>query len=255
MGSNPLEMWLNFLNTCQTQGGTNAFAKSTADAWQAPAAYWQTVASIMGTRAQTTSKILENAPKHLQAIASAKSWPEYVGASMAWYGECMASAIQLDTTTQAQRAGLWNQWSHLAARNTPQQQCPTPQQTPTQTSTQTAKQPEQPKAFIPAPQPIPPRPQPMPIRVPQPAPPPPVINTLPRPSYTPISTPLTPQPANNVVAEIKPEPQQEMPLLTGTHSSTAHSVMRSSTGATVAASAAARRSVVARRSQRRRSPR
>ncbi|MBI1308743.1 MAG: hypothetical protein GC129_02645 [Proteobacteria bacterium] len=270
---NPYLTWLQTLQNSGTgyQQALTNWQKAVADAWQTPSAYWQTVGSIQAERADALAQWWSQAPAHAAKVMQAQGWPQWVGATMEWQGHTIAQAINLSTSTDAYRANLWQQWVNLAMRNAPAMPVsaqPVPQSAPRQQPTAQpraqAQQAAQPQASVPAPQPLPQpapfKPQPAPTRRDdQPSAPPakPVVNV----AHVQVQAPRP------VFAQTTAPAAQDMPLLnsaTGTHGSpspaavispTATSVMRSSTGSTIAAAAAARRSVVARRQSRRRTPR
>jgi hypothetical protein len=272
--NNPFTTWLNQSN------------QSVSDFWQAPAAYWQTVAGIMSARSQTTSQITTQAISTAQQCTQA-GWPQAVGLWSQFYGQSLQQLTQLNMHTHQQRMALLQQWQNLSARNTYTPSITDffttsnqPFSATTPTTTQAASSYTYiPGTFIPGPRPN--------TSQASSAPSPANQATLPSiPAQTKLATPAIPlqtklaQPAIPEQKQFTPPsiPQQKhlepsIPLqtafatprattqavvasmgnaaLANVVSSTANSVARSSIGATAASAAAARRSVVARRATRR----
>lgn len=337
--SHPMETftatWLKSIEQLgKGQTPMQQWQKATADFWQSPVSYWQSVASMMGHNTNTVQALFSSTPEMFQKLAASKSWPEWVGNAMAVQGQLATTLLNAGTTSAAFRNGMMKEWMSLASRNMPQfggwsvgtsapvMHVATPSAAPSVVPapvalTKPAAAPkvekvEEPKAAAPAPKPVlavvPPAPKPepkpepkaevkaepkaeakpvlkQPVKLFSPAekpsvPPAPSVAFSAKPVLAtergqrkPLFTQMpalaslqqagaTTAVASNVTS-IAPQPETpspEMPLLSGTTgtpviSSTATSVMRAASGATIAAAAAARRSVVARRQSRSRRPR
>jgi hypothetical protein len=88
-----------------------------ADFWQANAAYWQTVADIMGARAATASNWWQALPQQFQALAQAQGWPAVMEQFSRWQQQNWLAAWHLNVDTLHQRSHLWDEWQALAQRN------------------------------------------------------------------------------------------------------------------------------------------
>jgi hypothetical protein len=269
------------LNTLLEQGGAW---------WQGPAAYWQTVASIMNLRSQALQSTLSLGVDTWQNILKSQSWPEAVKIMTAAQGQAWCQGVNLNAFTTQQRALLLQQLRLLASRGASE----IPQ--PGTTSAGATSRPAEPQAkgteaqaktqLAAAPSSQPPvylkgtfYPAKPPITAPQTAangnqaggqgegePKPAAINqTTNKEVVAPLVSPTQ--------AEVKVNPQA-MPIVSppavGMEGATGgdgtnlfqlglprtvsvtgeNSVMRSSSGAAIGASAATRRSVIARRNQR-----
>jgi hypothetical protein len=211
--------------------------------WQGPAAYWQTVASIMNSRGQTLDILTQHNLQLGQQLSRCRSWADCVGAWASWQASCFTTCTNLALTTHQQRQALWQTWQLLATRQTPaacfSAWSPTVVPAPAAPVAQPLKatQPQNAPALVPA----------------APAQPGPTQAVQPAPSQVaPVSAPQPKVVAPMSVAELNPSPTPAAhPLPFPTISRTGDAgVVRSGTGATIAAAAATRRSVVARRTQR-----
>jgi hypothetical protein len=88
-----------------------------ADFWQANAAYWQTVADIMGARAATASNWWQALPQQWQAMAQAQGWPAVMEQFSRAQQQNWLAAWHLNVDTLHQRSHLWEEWQALAQRN------------------------------------------------------------------------------------------------------------------------------------------
>ena len=88
-----------------------------ADFWQGHAAYWQTVADIMGARASTASNWWQALPEQWQAVAKAQGWPAVMEQFVAWQQQNWLAAWHLGVDTHHQRTHLFEQWQKMAERN------------------------------------------------------------------------------------------------------------------------------------------
>lgn len=119
--NNLFTLWLQTQSGPQSQYQQNlqTWHKLVSDYWQMPAAYWQTVSSIMGARASTLHWWWQNLPVQTVEYSNCKSWPEFCGQAMRWYGQQVVQAVNLGVATQTYRSGLLNEWQTLAQRNLP----------------------------------------------------------------------------------------------------------------------------------------
>ncbi len=234
-------------------------------AWQGPSAYWQTVAGIMNQRGQTADALFGLQLQALQKFASCRSWADYVGACSQLQAQCVLQFTELTVHTQQQRQNLWQTWQLLATRQAPsnlfsQWSAGLPHTAQAQPTVSTSKAEVKSSVAQPA---ATAAPNPSRVNVPTvPAAtikPETKLERLPLPEAAPaVSAPQTQaklqaeqSTAMPVAETVSTAPSSPQPLPFPTISRTGDaSVVRSGTGATIAAAAATRRSVIARRSQR-----
>jgi hypothetical protein len=96
-----------------------ANCESCSTLWQGPAAYWQTVASIMNLRAQCTQKLLETGAQGITAALSSPSPAQAVGQIAQSYATVFTLLTDLNLNTHQQRLALWRQLQLLATRAAP----------------------------------------------------------------------------------------------------------------------------------------
>lgn len=253
--------------------------QAVASFWQIPAAYWQTVGSIMGARSQTATAMATTLHETAQKTMSSQSLPECVGLWASCWGQNIQQLTQLNMHTHQNRMALMQQCQHLITRSW--MDASTAITTPTQHTSPTPASASQPRAMSHSPSPTFMRGTFIPAATKTPATVQPSIPLqtgfakahIPAqkelaspviPSQTKLAAPAIPQ-QQRIMPAIPQQtsfatPRQTEQMVTASMgnaalspvvSTTANSVVRSATGHTVAASAAARRSVVARRNTRR----
>jgi hypothetical protein len=206
------------------------------------------VASIMNSRGQTLDAITQQNLQLGQQLSQCRSWADCVGAWASWQASCFTACTNLTLTNHQQRQTLWQTWQILATRQTPA----------------ACFSAWSPASAVP---PAPPMAQPLKVIQPQSAPavvPTPVPSQVQSPTRQPAAVqsppvvapqPQAPTPAQVAAPTLSPAPAapapaaQPLPFPTISRTGDA-GVVRSGTGATIAAAAATRRSVVARRTQR-----
>jgi hypothetical protein len=206
-----------------------------ADFWQANAAYWQTVADIMGARAATASNWWQALPQQWQAVAQAQGWPAVMEQFGRWQQQNWLAAWHLNVDTHHQRAHLWSEWQALAERNGLMPK-PKEAEKPIVKSSYFAANPQ---AAAQA-QPKPAQAAPAPAK-PAPAAPSPVLSNgyVPQPLGT-----FIPGPAKKIIVEAAPSaPAQQEP--NGHEHPTPEPARNAAQAATLAGATSARRSVVA----------
>lgn len=102
-GPNPMQMW----------------QKAVTDFWQAPATYWQSVASVMNHNTTTLGGMASTAPEMLKTFSSCKSWPEFVGAAMNAQGKMATEMLNASLTNATLRTAMAKNLGALASRNMP----------------------------------------------------------------------------------------------------------------------------------------
>ncbi len=244
----------------QWQQACQQWQQSIEGAWSSPASFWQTVASIQSARARCIAEICQQQPQYISQLFQCTSYPQLIECLSRWNGHTLTSLTNLNITTQAQRSHLWAQWQQQMPFATTSQAALSKMWNATSfwSNTQAASSfanfgNTSGSARAPQAQPqsqqqaqSQPKPQQAPQQQPQAAQQP-VQQSQPvqqQPAQT-----ATVQQASSSTAQQPASSTQQLNLMTNespTISSTANSVMRASSGNTIAA-AAARRSVVARR--------